>query len=192
MSGGPTGRGGARWGVSLWPALCCAAVGICLTACGVADPYVDRHAPASAQRSHLPEEARRLPVRVRVPRISAGRDPRAAARAFALAWTNWSWRRIATSERRRAALATGPLREQIAQDAAAAVHDTTLARDRIENRGEVLAIDVQVGGRTYVLMRETNTSAGLDAIGDSAIRVYRATVARAARGWLVAAWAPLD
>jgi hypothetical protein len=134
-----------------------------------------------------------VPARVAVPRRGGASSARAAAAAFARAWTNWSWRTIAASGRARAALAAGELRRRIVEDARAARVDLTLARDRIVNHGEVIAVDARVrGGRSsaYVVVRETNAGDGIAAIGDTVLRIYRAELRRSARvgGWFVTAW----
>jgi hypothetical protein len=172
-------------------ALCLFAIGFGAAGCGVTDPYARPH-NHRAGNAHKATRARAaLPPRSARP-LSAPASARAVLTAFARAWTNWSWRTILGSERQRALLATGALRRQLSRDRAGAQADATLARDRIASRGAVLAIDLQRRSPAYVVVRETQTSAGVEAIGDSAIRVYRARLARTARGWLVAAWAPLD
>jgi hypothetical protein len=171
-------------------ALCITVIAFWGEACGVADPYTRTHVHR-AEPARAPEETRAARRPARLPPARAQPTADAALRAFALAWTNWSWRTIGRSERQRARLASGGLRRQLTEDAAAGA-DTTLARDRTASRGDVVAIALQARGRAYVVVRETQTSAGLEAIGDRTVRVYRAAVARAARGWLVAAWAPLD
>jgi hypothetical protein len=147
------------------------------------------------RQRHPPEETRPAPkLQTRTAPARPARSAAEAARAFAEAWTNWNWRTIRSSERRRARLAAGALRREIDQDAASVSPDSTLRRDRTENTGVVLAVALgDAGGQrsAYVIVRETTASAGLVAIGDTAVRVYRAQLVRAHGGWLVGAWAPL-
>jgi hypothetical protein len=122
-----------------------------------------------------------------------GAKARSAIVDFARAWTNWTWRSIGESARERAAVAAGELRERVLVDGEDARSDRTLARDRVVNRGEVLAADVrQRGGRAYafVVVRETNSRDGIAALGDTVLRVYRAELRRDVRAgrWFVTEW----
>lgn len=164
----------------------------CLPGCGVADPYAVQAGQAPGIR-RSPEETTGLPDLVR-PSSRRASGPVEAARAFAITWTNWSWRAVGANERRRATLATGSLRRQIEHDRAGVVADSTLARDHIANRGHVISIALHgsVGHRDgYVIVRETSASGGLEAIGDTTVRVYRTAVMRVGAGWLTSEWAPL-
>ena len=99
------------------------------------------------------------------------------------------------NERRRIRLAADPLRHQLIRDVSAARADATLARGRIENRGRILAVsllDLPQGLRAYVVVRETNLSSGVEAIGSTSVRVYRASLKRRRGGWLVSGWRPLQ
>jgi hypothetical protein len=183
-------------------ALAAACVMLVLAGCAVSDPYENHSArPTPAPRAPgnggPPGESHEagpapVPAPVALPRRGGARSARSAAAAFARAWTNWSWRTIRTSGRARAALAAGELRRRVLQDTRAARTDRTLARDRIVNHGEVLAVDARVRGgvgTAYAVVRETNAADGIAVIGDTVMRVYRAELRRSSLGgWFVTAW----
>jgi hypothetical protein len=165
-----------------------------ISGCGQADPYgAASHRPAP--RPHAPEETRAAAPPIKLTRSLGAHTPAAAARGFALASTNWSWRTIGANERARAGLASSSLRARLERDLASARLDTTLRRDRSLNRGVVLAVAVQGKSETrtaYVVVRETSASAGLEAIGGTAVRVYRVSVVRISGRWLVDSWSPVS
>ena len=93
-----------------------------------------------------------------------------------------------------AALATGPLADQLAAQARLRAHDPTLSRERLGTRGRVVAIDIQRGGRVRaavcVTWEEQQLAGGRADPQGARHRVSLATVARTPRGWAVRRWAP--
>lgn len=160
-----------------------------LTGCGVADPYATSpHRPlARAPRVHA-QEVKPLPL---PPPRPGAPSAVAAARSFAIACANWSWRTIRTSERLRATLAAPPFRAQLLRDAIAVRDDTELTRDQVVSRGTVLGVAPTGHQMLLVIARVTQASHGIDAIGDSRIVVYRAAVFSIHGRWYIRVWTEL-
>jgi hypothetical protein len=172
---------------------------------GCEDPY--QHDPSNPDRPKPSEpqaqrgENRgdnvrsRAPARDTVPAIAANSrtTPRLAVSAFCLQWTNWSWRTIERQQRRLAALATGPLAQQLTAEARVRVQDQALRRDRLGSRGHVVAIDVKRGAATRravcVAWEQQLSSGRADQMG-ARHHVYLVTVARTRDGWAVSRWQP--
>jgi hypothetical protein len=192
-------------------------------AVGCADPYADDHrrprepgpagqgtvAPTTAQREAeagatrptgaSPGQAgdalppRRAPAEP-LPGGKPAADPRALARTFAERSLNWSWRDPEAPYRALAALATGPLRRELARARAAVRRDETIARDRLGSRGRFVAVDVQGGGsmrRLVVVVAEEALIDGRGALEGPRHRVYAGEARRSGAGWGMGRWAPL-
>lgn len=159
--------------------------GLVGSGCGVGDPYGHGSKPT---RARAPDADAVVPVAADVG------GPLAVARAFAAASTTWSWKTIDASTRRCERLATGDLRRSLQRDRLEAHADRSLRRDRLVNRGRVVAAApaaARHGVAVVVVVRETNTAAGHEAIASRTYRVYRATLVRSRRRWLVRSWKAL-
>ena len=173
---------------------------------GCQDPYQqdrahDRRSPAQAKPA-LPEThhgdnvSSRAPARDTAPTIAANAraTARSAVKVFCAQWTNWSWRTIGRQQRRLAALATGPLSQQLAAEDQARAQDQALRRDRLGARGHVVAIDVKQGGSATrravcVAWEQPLTDGRVDQMG-ARHHVYLATVTRTRDRWAVSQWQP--
>lgn len=176
-----------------------------VTGCGVADPYdpppqaapptAAAPAPSEGPGGHDHEaEGRRAPRPLPAVAEFAPADARELVRRFALAYSNWSWKNLEQSSRARLALAADELREQLRAELEASRSDTTLTRDELQNRGEVLAVDVQRrrrGAVAYAVVRETSATKGLEPIGSTFVRVYRAELGRRGARLALVAWEPV-
>jgi hypothetical protein len=122
------------------------------------------------------------------------RSAREAVRAFAAAWVNWDWRKLAAQQRRLAGLATGRLAAELRANAKASAVDASPAQGRPSSRGNVVAIALHTrrsAASALVVTREQTYTAGHGDLGGQHHRVYRALLARGARGWEVTGWTRL-
>jgi hypothetical protein len=121
------------------------------------------------------------------------RSPRAALRRYALAYTNWRAGDLAAHERELIALAIGAARLAAQQTAASRSATVSLATNRVENKGVILAIapgEGPAGGQWVIVTQEQTTGTGAYAGLPPAPHVTLARVARVGQGWAVSQWRP--
>jgi hypothetical protein len=172
---------------------------------GCEDPYVDQSGDASRageverareQQARGDELAPLRPERDGAPDDPARRvaaAPRAALERFCAQWANWSWRTIDRQQARLAGLATGGLRRQLLDEAAARRLDRALRRDRLSVRGRLVALDVKPGDRrrsAVCVTHEEELQRGRGELGGGRHRVYLARLERDRQRWGVSAWEP--
>lgn len=124
-----------------------------LAGCGITDPY-SRRATSTTQPATTPTKTVRiLPEQnpgetpAPPPATSVARyptqlqsTPQGAIAQFALLYINWDWRTLSSNQRRLATISVGSARLAEQQAAAASGADSEIARARIYNRGQIIAI----------------------------------------------------
>lgn len=117
---------------------------------------------------------------------------RAALSRYARIYMDWSWKTLATVQRRLAAISVGQARITDRQAAAQARADRTLAAAHVVNHGVVLAIAPEQGhAGVWVVVSRQQTGGSGEYEGLPAS--YHVTLARLARepdGWAVREWLP--
>ncbi|MHB8234998.1 MAG: hypothetical protein ACYDHT_10135 [Solirubrobacteraceae bacterium] len=118
--------------------------------------------------------------------------PQAALSVYADSYINWSYRTLSSRQLELAAISVGAARLSERQAAAASAGDSTIARGRIHNTGQVVSVaaDATQAGRWVVVTRErTGGSAQYQGLPET----YHVTLARLAAvrgGWAVSEWLP--
>jgi hypothetical protein len=115
----------------------------------------------------------------------------AAVERFASLYMNWTYRTLADEQRALASAAVGEARRDALQ-AATAAHNPQLTRNRVWNRGEILAMapDRARPGRWLIVTREeTGGSAEYRALPASSHVIVALAVA-AGGGWAIEQWQP--
>jgi hypothetical protein len=118
--------------------------------------------------------------------------PTAALTAFSRLYSNWTYRTLTSDQRALAAMSVGAARLAEQQAAASSEADTTIARGRIWNSGQIVSIatDVSRPGTWDIVTRE-QTGGSTEYEGLPA--AYHVTLARLARvpdGYAVSEWLP--
>lgn len=118
--------------------------------------------------------------------------PLAALTAFSRLYSNWTYRTVTSDQRALAAMSVGAARLAEQQAAASSEADTTIARGRIWNSGQIVSIaaDVSRAGTWDIVTRE-QTGGSTEYEGLPA--AYHVTLARLARvpdGFAVSEWLP--
>lgn len=135
-------------------------------------------APPSAPASQAPEDVQRTPV--------------AALEAFARLYSNWTYRTLATDQRRLAAISVGAARLAERQAAASSASDGTITRGRIWNRGQIISITAD-RARAGMWVLVTREQTGGDSEYEGLPASFHVTLARLARlpgGFAVSEWSP--
>jgi hypothetical protein len=118
--------------------------------------------------------------------------PQAALSAYAQSYINWSYQTLSSQQLKLAAMSVGAARLSERQAAAASARDSTIARGRVFNSGQVVSVatDATDEGRWVVVTLErTGGSAQYEGLP----RAYHVTLARLAAvpgGWAVSEWLP--
>ena len=81
--------------------------------------------------------------------------PLAALTAFSRLYSNWTYRTLTSDQRALAAMSVGAARLAEQQAAASSEADTTIARGRIWNSGQIVSIAADVSRRRYVGHRDS-------------------------------------
>jgi pyruvate/2-oxoglutarate dehydrogenase complex dihydrolipoamide acyltransferase (E2) component len=118
--------------------------------------------------------------------------PAKALAAFSRLYSNWTYRTLTSDQRALAAMSVGAARLAEQQAAASSEADTTIARGRIWNSGQIVSIgaDVSRAGTWDIVTRE-QTGGSTEYEGLPA--AYHVTLARLARvpgGFAVSEWLP--
>jgi hypothetical protein len=115
-----------------------------------------------------------------------------ALAAFARLYTNWTYRTLSSDQQTLAAMSVGAARLSEREAAASSRDDTTIARGRIYNRGEIVSIARDlVRSESWVIVTREQT--GGDTQYERLPAAYHVTIARLARvqgGYAVAQWLP--
>lgn len=118
--------------------------------------------------------------------------PQRALTQFGVLYTNWTWRTLARDQQTLEAMSVGAARLAEQQAAAATRADSTLARARLANHGELLAIapDMTRSGWWILITREQTSGNGEYEALPASDHVTLAQVAHLDRGWAVSQWLP--
>jgi len=178
-----------------------AAAGAALLAGGCRDPYGAEPATQDGERPSRPPAATRLPEgelpgrvpareqrrRVQQAQGRPAHSRRAAARAFAVDYTNWTGATVGRRFRTLARRAVGQARQDMQQAAASAGRDPQLADTSVANRGRVEGVVPQPDDWLLVVCRE-QTAPGQTDSAPPRYRVYRAHTTARAGGFVVDRW----
>ena len=176
-----------------------------LAGCGITDPY-SRRATSTTQPATTPTKTVRiLPEQnpgetpAPPPATSVARNPtqlqstpQGAIAQFALLYINWDWRTLSSNQRRLATISVGSARLAEQQAAAASGADSEIARARIYNRGQIIAIARSRTDRSQwviVTREQTGGNSQYDGLG-AADHITLATLARLAGGYAISQWLP--
>jgi hypothetical protein len=122
---------------------------------------------------------------------AAAASPRVALARYAALYVNWTAASLSGDERRLASLSTGQARVQALAESK---HPApAVARYSVSNAGSVVAIAQGRGterGRWAVITVEQTNGYGPYQGLPATNHITWATVARAARGWVVSGWYP--
>ncbi|HEX4188580.1 MAG TPA: hypothetical protein VHY83_11835 [Solirubrobacteraceae bacterium] len=118
--------------------------------------------------------------------------PHGALAAFAARYVNWSYRTLARDQQTLAAISVGAAKLTEQQAAARSQADSTIARSRVQNRGEVISIagDEASSKQWVIVTREqTGGSSEYEGLGAS-YHVTLAALAAVPGGYAVSQWSP--
>ncbi len=118
--------------------------------------------------------------------------PQAAILRFAQRYSNWTYRTLAREQAVLAAMSVGAARLAEEQAAAATRADSTIARARLSNRGQVLAVaqDLARSGLWVIVTREQTVGSGEYAGLAASDHVTLAQVVPVSHGFAVSQWLP--
>jgi hypothetical protein len=156
-------------------------------------PTATRSAPtgSSLQNAGEPQAPPPPSVSVQGP-AGVQSTPMKALAAFARLYTNWTYRTLSSDQKTLAAMSVGAARLSEREAAASSRDDTTIARGRIYNRGEIVSIAPDLT-RTQSWVVVTREQTGGDTQYEGLPAAYHVTIARLARvqgGYAVAQWLP--
>ncbi|MHB1538889.1 MAG: hypothetical protein ACYCUM_13870 [Solirubrobacteraceae bacterium] len=169
-------------------------LGLCaLSLAGCSNPYASatsgqRPRIQSAGEAKAPPPAgaeSQQPARVQ-------KTPRRAIVQFASRYSNWTYKTLTRDQQQLAAIAVGAARLTEQRAAAASRGDATLARGKIENHGEVLAIsrDLRRRGWWLIVTSEQTSGTGQYEALPTSDHVSLARLARLHGGYAVEEWLP--
>lgn len=166
-----------------------------LTASGCNNPYANTPTPPSqnstVQNAGEPPAPAPTAAGGQAPaRLKA--TPQAALAQFADLYTNWTWRTLAHNQQTLAAISIGAARLAEQQAAASSRTDSTLARARVANHGQLLGVtpDLQRAGWWILITSEQTTGSGEYQTLPASDHVTLAQVQRIGGGWAVSQWLP--
>jgi|ERR1700722_9540651 len=118
--------------------------------------------------------------------------PMKALAAFARLYTNWTYRTLSSDQQTLAAMSVGAARLSEREAAASSRDDTTIARGRIYNRGEIVSIAPDLTrSQSWVVVTREQTGGDTQYEGlPAAYHVTVAVLARVPDGYAVAQWLP--
>jgi hypothetical protein len=126
-------------------------LGLAIAGCGITDPYSHRTSTTSrphsitasttsaAQNPGEPPAPAPPSPQSQSPRAPVA-TPQQAIRAFALLYTNWTWKTLASHLRQLAAISVNPARLAEQQASVAAGRDSEVTSTRVYNRGQIVSI----------------------------------------------------
>lgn len=147
--------------------------------------------PAARASVQSPGEEKAPPPATQSPAGIQG-TPQAALARYARLYIDWSWNTLATDQRRLAAIAVGSAAVADRQAAAQAAADSTLARAKVSNQGQLVSIarDRTRPGMWVVVTRERTTGGGEYEGLPAAYHVTLAKLEHLPGGWAVSEWLP--
>jgi hypothetical protein len=166
---------------------------LALTGCANPDAPTTTTATSGASPANAGEPAAPAPPSATSQRPSAVQPtPTKALAAFAERYVNWTYRTLSSDQRSLATMSVGAARLSESKAAASSQDDTTIARGRIYNRGQVVSIapDLERSGMWVVVTREQT---GGDSQYEGLPAAYHVTVAQLAGvpdGYAVEQWLP--
>lgn len=118
--------------------------------------------------------------------------PTAALTAFSRLYSNWTYRTLTSDQRALAGMSVGAARLAEQQAAASSGADTTIARGRIWNSGQIVSIaeDGTQPGTWVIVTREQTGGSGEYEGLPAAYHVTLARLARVPGGYAVSEWLP--
>lgn len=124
--------------------------------------------------------------------VSVQPTPAKALSAFARLYTNWTYKTLSSDQQTLAAMAVGAARLSEREAAASSRDDTTIARGRIYNRGEVVSIAPDLAGsQSWIVVTREQTGGDTQYEGlPATFHVTIVTLARVSGGYAVAQWLP--
>jgi pyruvate/2-oxoglutarate dehydrogenase complex dihydrolipoamide acyltransferase (E2) component len=175
-------------------ALCLLLAGMALGGCTNPDaasspPF--SHQTASPQNAGEPPAPAPPSPRTQAP-AEAQSTPTLALTVFARLYTNWTYRTLSTNQRTLAAMSVGAARLAERQATASSQGDTTIARGRIYNHGQIVSIarDLTHTDSWVIVTREQT---GGDTQYEGLAAAYHVTIAKLAsidNGYAVEQWLP--
>jgi hypothetical protein len=166
------------------PLLLILVVGSVFTGCGLGDPYSQQSHTGAARTPGAAAQTRPL---ARQSSSGAG-SARSAIARYATIWVNWT---AATLPRQRAgllALATGPLADELRQEAGEAVKARLQEVSQAYSGGRYVGVIPQRDGRAVVVTYEEAAPVGGQAQG--AYHVYLTRTERTGKQWRLSEWQP--
>jgi len=176
-----------------------APVGLVLAAVALAGctnpdaPTATRSAPTSSSPQNAGEPPAPPPPSASAQGPSGVQStPMKALAAFARLYTNWTYRTLSSDQQTLAAMSVGAARLSEREAAASSRDDTTIARGRIYNRGEIVSIAPDLTrSQSWVVVTREQTGGDTQYEGlPSAYHVTVAVLARVPGGYAVAQWLP--
>jgi hypothetical protein len=118
--------------------------------------------------------------------------PPKALAAFSRLYSNWTYRTLTSDQRRLAGMSVGAARLAEQQAAASSAADTTIARGRIWNSGQMVSVapDVSRPGTWVIVTREQTGGATQYEGLPAAYHVTLAQLAPVPGGYAVSEWLP--
>lgn len=175
-------------------AVCLLTVAVALAGC--TNPDAARTGPQTAVTAS-PQNAGEQPAPA--PASSASQTPAEvqptptkALAAFSRLYSNWTYRTLTADQRALAAMSVGAARLAEQQAAASSEADTTIARGRIWNSGQIVSIASDLAGPgTWVIVTSEQTGGSTEYEGlPAAYHVTLAQLARVPGGFAVSKWLP--
>jgi hypothetical protein len=164
---------------------------------GCTDPYTTKQQPSEASQAAGVQNAGEPSAPPPAPPAGqsvadAQNTPQDAISLFARLYTNWSYATLTHDQLTLAAISVGPARLAEQQAAASSRADSTLARARLSNTGEVLAVspDLARHGWWIVVTREQTTGSGEYEGLPATDHVALVQLARTSSGWAITQWLP--
>jgi hypothetical protein len=182
---------------------------VTVAGCGLTNPYANpttyRAATATpttitrvTDADPAPERGGRIPAeahheQTELVRGAGSATPQVALERYALIYTNWTARTVASAQGRLARISLDSARARALQAEASYQHDTTLLRSHVTNRGTVVAVAAGQGSanRSWVVVtREITTGQGDYAGLPAQLHITYAQVTHTPAGWTVSSWTP--
>jgi hypothetical protein len=161
------------------------------TAAATSTPAPDAGDPSPERGGTIP-----APANGGQNRLAAGAaqpTPQAALARYAQVYATWTAADVVARQRELASISLGQARAQALQAAASAQRDPLLARSRVANTGQVVAIgagESPAAGEWVIVTREQTTGRGDYAGLPPTLHVTYAHVTHTRGGWVVSRWSP--
>jgi hypothetical protein len=118
--------------------------------------------------------------------------PAGALEAFARLYVNWTYRTLASNQRRLAAMSVGPARLAERQAAATSQADRTITRGHIYNTGQIVSVAPERSHTgTWVVVTREQTGGSSEYQGlQAAYHVTLVKLAHVQHGYVIESWLP--